>query len=129
MWGFAQPADPANFVTCSGAGIAAKMGGMSEVTEEVRQWLDEVWDPERPLLEWRQILADSGWGCPTWPKEWYGRGLSNSQAAEVARVFNEVGAVGPPTGPAMTLAAHTILPHGSDDLKRTLLRRIVTGED
>ncbi|MCU1450974.1 MAG: putative acyl-CoA dehydrogenase, partial [Acidimicrobiales bacterium] len=61
--------------------IADKLGAMSEVTEEVRQWLDESWDPDRPLLEWRQVLADSGWGCPTWPKESYGRGLSGSQAA------------------------------------------------
>src|SRR5437764_2723153 len=105
------------------------MGGMSEVAEEVRQWLDETWDAERPLLEWRQILADSGWGCPTWPTEWYGRGLSGGQAVEVARVFADVGAVGPATGSGMTLAAPTILAHGSDDLKRTLLRRIITGED
>src|SRR3954453_18487321 len=121
MWGFAQPADPANFVTCSGAGIAAKMGGMSEVGDEVRQWLDEHWDPERPLLEWRQILADSGWGCPTWPEEGYGRGVAASEAAEVTRAFHDIGAVGAAAGSGMSLAAPTILAHGSDDLKRLLL--------
>ena len=42
---------------------------------EVRRWLEEHWDAERPLSEWRALLVDSGWGCPTWPVEWYGRGL------------------------------------------------------
>ena len=45
------------------------------VRDEVAEWLAANWDPERPLLEWRSLLADSGWGCPTWPREWYGRGL------------------------------------------------------
>ena len=38
------------------------------------------------------------------------------------------GAVGTPTGSGMGLAAPTILEHGSDDLKRRLLRPIVTGD-
>ncbi|HXZ86849.1 MAG TPA: acyl-CoA dehydrogenase family protein, partial [Myxococcota bacterium] len=39
------------------------------------------------------------------------------------------GAVGTPGGGGFGLAAPTILEHGSDDLKRRLLRRIITGED
>ena len=46
-----------------------------EVRREVRAWLEANWDPDLSLLEWRNKLADSGWGCPTWPSEWYGRGL------------------------------------------------------
>jgi len=30
------------------------------VRDEVRTWLQANWDPERPLLEWRGLLADSG---------------------------------------------------------------------
>src|SRR5438105_15835903 len=55
-----------------------------DVRRDVESWLEQWWDPERPLLEWRGLLADSGWGCPTWPTEGYGRGVSNGLAAAVA---------------------------------------------
>ena len=99
------------------------------VRREVRAWLEANWRPDLSLVEWRNRLADSGWGCPTWPVEWYGRGLSVSLGDVVAEEFERAGAVGTPGGGGMTLAAPTILEHGSDDLKRRLLRRIVTGED
>ena len=99
------------------------------VRREVRAWLEANWDPNLSLLEWRGRLADSGWGCPTWPTQWYGRGLPVALADVVAEEFERAGAVGTPTGGGMTLAAPTILEHGSDDLKRRLLRPIVTGED
>ena len=76
------------------------------------------------------MLADSGWACPSWPQEWYGRGPAG--AGPTAIVHEEIadgGAVGPPVGGGMALAAPTILAHGSDALKRRLLRRILTGED
>ena len=94
----------------------------------VRTWLEENWDPELSLVEWRTRLADSGWGCPTWPTAWHGRGLPPSSADVVATEFDEVGAVGTPAGSGIGLAAPTILEHGSDDLKGRLLRPIVTGE-
>jgi alkylation response protein AidB-like acyl-CoA dehydrogenase len=100
-----------------------------DVREDVRAWLDENWDPERPAVEWRGILADSGWGCPTWPKEWFGRGLAREAASVVTEEFSKAGAVGPAIGVGMGLAAPTILDHGSDDLRSRLLRRILTGED
>jgi len=100
-----------------------------DVRREVRAWLDANWDPELSLAEWRNRLADSGWGCPTWPVQWLGRGLPVALGDVVAEEFERAGAVGTPSGGGMTLAAPTILEHGSDDLKRRLLRPIVTGED
>ena len=100
-----------------------------EVAEEVRTWLAEHWDPERPLLEWRILLADSGWGCPSWPKQWYGRGLPVAMEDVVAAEFARVSAVGVPVGGGMGLAAPTILACGDDAVKAKFLRRIVTGED
>ena len=99
-----------------------------EAKAEVRSWLEANWDPELSLVEWRGRLADSGWGCPTWPEEWYGRGLPPAMAEAVAAEFDRVGAVGTPAGSGIGLAAPTILEHGSDDLKARLLRPIVTGE-
>ena len=49
---------------------------ISDTLAELDTWLDDNWHDDRPLLEWRDLLADSGWGCPTWPTEWFGRGLA-----------------------------------------------------
>jgi alkylation response protein AidB-like acyl-CoA dehydrogenase len=99
------------------------------VRAEAREWLEAHWDPDRPLLEWRGVLADSGWASPQWPFDWYGRGLSSELVREATDERQSFGAVGPPIGSAMSLAAPTLLAHGSDELKRRLLRRILTGED
>src|SRR5438105_3294777 len=107
----------------------AKASEAGSVRREVEGWLDQWWDPDRPLVEWRGVLADSGWGCPTWPTEWYGKGFSPELAAVVSEAFALVGAVGPAAGAGMALAAPTILEHGSADVKGRLLRPMVTGED
>jgi alkylation response protein AidB-like acyl-CoA dehydrogenase len=99
------------------------------VRSSVRAWLDRTWDPERPLAAWRELLADSGWGCPTWPVGFFGRGLTPALGAVVGEELRRTGAVGPATGIAMTLVAPTLLAHASDELKRRLLRPILTGQD
>jgi len=108
--------------------------GMSEQTEasvraEVRAWLEKNWSPDLGLIEWRTRLADSGWGCPTWPKEWCGRDLSEPLAEVVRTEFESTGAIGVAQGGGTALAAVTLLDHGSDEQKRALLRPILTGED
>ncbi len=35
----------------------------STVRAEVRAWLEANWNPELGLIEWRNKLADSGWGA------------------------------------------------------------------
>jgi len=101
---------------------------LDEVRREVAQWLETSWDPELSLLEWRTRLADSGWACPTWPRDWCGRGLPQTAAGVVAEELQRIGAVGVPDGVGMMLAAPTILEHGPDDLRRRLVRATVTGE-
>lgn len=98
------------------------------VRDEVRTWLRTAWDPEISLREWRNRLADSGWGCPTWPREWCGRGLPAGLAGDVAAELAAAGAVGPAEGVGMSLAAPTLLAHGSDELKRHYIRPTLTGE-
>jgi alkylation response protein AidB-like acyl-CoA dehydrogenase len=101
----------------------------AEVRAEVREWLAANWDPDMPLVEWRGRLADSGWGMPQWPKEWYGRGLPMALARVVEEELAAVGAVGVAKSGVRLLAAATILEHGSDLHKKRYLRRILTGED
>jgi alkylation response protein AidB-like acyl-CoA dehydrogenase len=100
-----------------------------QVRDEVRQWLAEQWDPELSLLDWRRRLVESGWGTPTWPAEWFGRGLPGWAEPIVHEEFAAVGAVGPAVGGGMGLAAPTLLVHGTDEQKRRLLPRAITGED
>ena len=99
-----------------------------DIRREVAAWLDANWSPDRPLLEWRNILIDGGWAAPHWPVAWYGRGFTNEQAAVVAEVFEEKGAVPAAQVGPRRLASETILACGSDDQKRRYLRPILTGE-
>lgn len=107
---------------------------MSEINEaavraEVRAWLEKNWDPNLGLVEWRTKLVDSGWGAPHWPKEWYGRDLPVGLVPVVDEEFARIGAVGVAKAGIRTLAAATILAHGSKLHKEKFLRRILTGED
>jgi alkylation response protein AidB-like acyl-CoA dehydrogenase len=98
-----------------------------QVRSEVRAWLDEHWSPEGRGPEWRASLIDSGWAAPTWPAEWFGRGLPRGYRALVAEEFVRVGA----TAPALDvtqLFANTILVHGTDEQKRAFLRPLLLGD-
>lgn len=99
------------------------------VREEVRGWLAENWDPDLTLAEWWELLAESGWAMPHWPKEWYGRGLPREMTAVVAKELLAAGAVGPPSGLGLLLAAPTILTHGNDAQKRRYLKPAVDGQE
>src|SRR4051794_19391722 len=107
---------------------------MSDVTEssvraEVRAWLQANWNPDLGLVEWRNKLADSGWGAPHWPTAWHGRDLSPGLVPVIEEEFRRVGAVGVAKAGIRVLAAATILAHGSDAQKEKFLRRSMTGED
>jgi alkylation response protein AidB-like acyl-CoA dehydrogenase len=105
------------------------MSERADVRAEVKAWLADNWDPDLSLLDWRRKLVESGWATPTWPADWYGRGLPGWAEPIVHEEFAAVGAVGPAVGGGMGLAAPTLLAHGSDELKRRLLPRAITGED
>ena len=101
----------------------------AQVRAEVRTWLTAHWDPELSLVEWRNKLADSGWGMPQWPEAWYGRGLPVGLTRVVEEEFAAVGAVGVARSGVRLLVAATLLDHGSELHKKKFLRRILTGED
>ena len=99
------------------------------VREEVRAWLEANWDPSLGLIEWRNKLINSGWGAPNWPKRWYGRELPVGLVPIVDEELDRIGAPGVARMGIRTLAAATILAHGTDLHKEKFLRRILTGED
>ena len=96
---------------------------------EVRAWLEANWDPEADLVAWRNKLADSGWGMPVWPRDWYGRDLPQALAPVVDEEFARIDAVGVAKTGIRLLAGWTLLEHGSDPQKERYLRRVLTGED
>ena len=99
------------------------------VRAEVGAWLKANWDPALGLVAWRTKLAASGWGVPHWPKRWYGRDLSDGLVPVVEEEFTKAGAIGVAKAGIRTLAAATILAHGTDMQKEKYLLRILTGED
>ena len=107
---------------------------MSEMTEvsvraEVRSWLEANWSVDRGLVEWRNMLIDSGWGMPGWPKGWYGRELPMALEPVVEEEMKRIGAIGVAKMGIRKLAAATIMAHGNDAQKEKFLRRSLTGED
>jgi alkylation response protein AidB-like acyl-CoA dehydrogenase len=99
-----------------------------QIRLELADWVARHWDPDMPLREWRELLAESGWGAPSWPERWHGRGWPAWTDDFAGRELIALGAVGAPVGLGMTLAAPTLLAHGSDELKGRLIRPILTGE-
>jgi alkylation response protein AidB-like acyl-CoA dehydrogenase len=100
----------------------------ASIRAQARAWVREHWDPELSLLEWRTRLVESGWAVPSWSPRWFGKGLPAWADKVVADELHAVGAVGLPLGGGMTLAAPTLLQHGSDELIDRILKRTLTGE-
>lgn len=105
------------------------MADASALQDEVRAWLADNWSDQLTLGDWWQRLADAGYGFPTWPRQWFGRGLSSDDAKIVRAELRAAGAYGPPSGVSTFLAAPTILACGTDDQKARFMPGIVTGRD
>jgi alkylation response protein AidB-like acyl-CoA dehydrogenase len=98
-----------------------------DVTADVTAWLEQNWDPDLTVAEWWGRLGPSGWATPTWPVEWYGRGLARAEGVRVQQTIAEFGALGAPGGLGTLLAGPTIIVHGTDEQKQRYLLDIVTG--
>jgi alkylation response protein AidB-like acyl-CoA dehydrogenase len=98
------------------------------VQQEVRAWVAANWNPDLALVEWRRMLAASGWGAPSWPSAWGGRDLPGWADDVAHRELSAAGAVGVPLGAGMGLVAPTILAHASEDLLGRFLPPVLTGE-
>ena len=127
----ASRADDAGDGTCVRRGRRSTMSEPTEasVRAEVRAWLEANWNPDLGLVEWRNKLIDSGWGVPSWPKDWFGRELPTALEAVVEEEMRRIGAVGVAKTGIRRLAAATLLAHGTDVQKEKFLRRSLTGED
>src|SRR5688572_30461898 len=83
-------------------------------TAELDRWLASNWDPDLTVGAWWDRLGNEGWSAPSWPAEWYGRGLSREDAVRAGKVLADHGALGAPGGLGLLLAGPTIVTHGTD---------------
>ena len=102
---------------------------MSEIYEQARAWFEANWDPDRPVGEWWELLAGSGYGFPHWPQGRFGLGLDHAGSAEVDRARADCAAFGPPNGIGPTLVAPTLFAHGPELLTDRYLADIATGRE
>src|SRR5579884_2503017 len=107
---------------------SAPTSATADVTAEVTAWLEKNWDPDLTVAEWWERLGTSGWAAPTWPEDWYGKGLSRQDGVRVQQTIAEFGALGAPGGLGLLLAGPTIATHGTDEQRERYLRDIVTGQ-
>ena len=101
---------------------------MADVIDELRAWLGENWDPDITVAEWWERLGLAGWAAPSLPENAYGKGLARNDAVRVSEAIGEHGALGPPGGLGLLLAAPTIAAHGTQEQIDLYVRDIVTGQ-
>ena len=88
---------------------------MSGPAAEVREWLDQHWDPQSTVRDWWRLTSEAGWQFPTWLEGHGGRGLSPSEARAVGEQFVDVGALGPPFGLGQVMGGPVVMNHGTDE--------------
>jgi alkylation response protein AidB-like acyl-CoA dehydrogenase len=99
------------------------------LADEVDAWVEANWRLDMTVREWWRRLADAGWAYPTWPDGVGGRGLASRDARAVTQTLARHHVVAPPVGHvAATLAAPTLLEHGTPEQIAELVRPIARGE-
>jgi alkylation response protein AidB-like acyl-CoA dehydrogenase len=116
---------------------------MSEDTallDEVRAFLAENWDPKiyktsrgagwsntPEQRAWLAKVVDARFAVPRWPREWFGRGLSDAQARLIEREFARAGAPGAGQDRG-NLWANTALAHATPAFKTKIVPALLRGE-
>jgi alkylation response protein AidB-like acyl-CoA dehydrogenase len=108
-------------------GLERPRPGVAQLPVEVRDWLDEHWDPGLSVDEWWAIVARAGWTAPHLPPEQGGRGLARNAGAIARAAFAEYGALQPPGGLGLLMAAPTILTHGTPEQVERFVPPILDG--
>jgi alkylation response protein AidB-like acyl-CoA dehydrogenase len=100
----------------------------TDVITELKDWLNDNWDPDLTVAEWWERLGLAGWSAPGLPKNAYGRELSRADSVRVQQTIAEHGALGAPGGLGLLLAAPTIATHGTQEQIDLYVKDIVTGQ-
>jgi alkylation response protein AidB-like acyl-CoA dehydrogenase len=102
---------------------------LNVLEDAVQAWVDDSWDESLTVREWWRRLVDAGYAYPAWPAGVGGSGVSAREARLVLEVLARNRVVAPPVGHvAATLAAPTLLAHGTPEQIGDLVRPIALGE-
>jgi alkylation response protein AidB-like acyl-CoA dehydrogenase len=99
----------------------------ADLLAEVSAWLEEHWDPDLSVAQWWEVVGAAGWTAPHFPREWGGLGYSRRSVFAARAQFQRQGAVLPPGGLGMLMAAPTILSHGTEEQIERLVPPIYNG--
>jgi alkylation response protein AidB-like acyl-CoA dehydrogenase len=105
----------------------ADESSIEELRAEIRSWLEQHWDPSLSVEEWWRIVADAGWTAPHFTPDQGGRGLHRTAANTVRAEFAQFGALRPPGGLGLLMAAPTMLTHGTPEQIARLVPPILKG--
>jgi hypothetical protein len=105
----------------------------ANLTAEVRAgagWsMDLGGDAIDRLREWNRTLADARYAAIAWPDEWGGRGAGLMEQVVFAEEMHRAGAPGTLNPLGLSNIAPAMIEHGTDEQKRTLLPRMLRGDD
>jgi alkylation response protein AidB-like acyl-CoA dehydrogenase len=96
------------------------------VLDEVRAFLADHPATDGDDAAFREAATDAGWLAPTWSSAWYGRELGSRDAAVVGEEFVRAGRSG--RADLRHLHARIVYSMGTDELKQTYLRGLLSGE-
>jgi alkylation response protein AidB-like acyl-CoA dehydrogenase len=105
---------------------------VTAVREEVRAWLTLNWDEasRQPRAggtrEFLKAVLDAGWAVPSWPKDYWGRGLGKAETSAVIAEFARAGAPGAGQDRS-NIPANSVMQFGDEALKRRMIPEFLLG--
>ena len=120
---------------------SADPGRLAAIRAEARAWLDEHWPAfcaEHPdtgrydgdrARAWQRRLAAGGWGAPSWPAEYGGRGFGPLESTVWGEEKARAGASIPFNVVGFGMAGPTIISHGSPEQKARYLPPLLGGDE
>ena len=108
--------------------VAEQEASSDALRDEIHAWLEQHWDPDLPVDDWWRIVGKAGWTAPHLAPEQGGRGLPRNAATTVRAEFARFGALRPPGGLGLLMAAPTILTHGTPDQIARLVPPVLEGQ-
>lgn len=125
------------------------MADLEAFRAEVRSWLEDncppsmrtpmpesetVWGGRREKFVnpeskvWLERMAERGWTCPTWPKEYGGGGLSYEEDRVLQQELRRINARQPLSSFGIWMLGPALLEFASEEQKKEHLPKIVRGE-
>jgi alkylation response protein AidB-like acyl-CoA dehydrogenase len=114
---------------------------LAALRAEARAWLEENWpalnaeypdagryDPDRARA-WQRRLAAGGWGAPSWPAEYGGRGFGPLESTVWGEEKARAGAAIPFNVVGFGMAGPTLIAHGTPEQKARYLPPLLEGEE